>query len=385
MLSRLVSILSVASINLLVFTTLVFFSELALRAFAFEQSCANFQCDWSKITRLRIDEIRLEAAQKIGFTTPDPELGWVLTPGFNQIIDDPAWRRSTLSITSHGFRSNGANSRSSEDAIDPRGLLVVGDSYAFGAQVSDWETWPACLEREAKIPVYNAGVPGYGAAQSVRRAALLSEGHKYPEVLWEILVGHDFERDRLDYKSGFSKPSVIRDSSGLKWSDVSDRMRKGTKYNPNPPGQLAVLTYENSMLAKMFIDTALQWDMTGMNLTSVHPQAATKKEVIHLAFANFVGLRSDRKSILLQYKIFGWLQKDVLDERDAILEEANNYGIMVFDTMETVAKHQPGAIWDGHHTALGNEVVCHALMNWRRSEAFANWGQAPASLRASGL
>jgi hypothetical protein len=372
--SKIFRSLLVVLVNLMVFSALLLLSELAARILTVKQSCMSSQCDWSKLAQLKIAEIRFELSHKVGLTTPNAELGWVPTPGFDQIINDANWRHSRLTITSQGFRYNGAITRSG-DTTDPNGILVVGDSYAFGDQVSDWETWPSCLERETTIPVYNAGVPGYGAAQAVKRAEILSKTHHYGELIWEILVGHDFERDRLEYKSGFSKPSVIQDSQGVHWSGVSDPTRKGTKYNPDPPGYLVSFAYENLMLAKMLIDTVLHWDMTGMNLTSVHPRAAPKDEVIDLAFANFVRTNPERKSVLLQYKIYGWLQKDVLDERAEILEIADRYGIMVVDTLDALTKYQPAAIWDGHHTALGNEVVCERLMSWRKSEAFARSGR----------
>lgn len=369
---------------MLVLSLLLLVSELAARIFTVEQSCVSTRCDWRPLTALQIADIRFELSHKIGLTKPDPILGWTQTPGFDGIIDDPGWRQSRLSITSRGFRSNGVRIRTNGDTPAPDGILVVGDSYAFGAQVSDWETWPSCLERQSGIPVYNAGVSGYGAAQSVRRAQVLTEDQRYGEVIWEILVGHDFERDRLNYKSGFAKPSVIRESGEVKWSGVSDPMRKGTKYNPDPPSRPVSFAYENSMLAKDLIDTVLHWDMTGMNLTTLHPDAATKREIIDMAFADFVRTNPSKKSILLQYKVYGWLLKDVLDERRQILETADRYRIEVIDSMDAVSSYEPAAVWDGHHTAFGNQLVCDTLMAARNSESSPRAEPRSASLKAHG-
>ena len=48
-----------------------------------------------------------------------------------------------VTIRKDGFRSNG-----SEPPPLLADVLVVGDSFTFGDNVSDNETWPACLERK---------------------------------------------------------------------------------------------------------------------------------------------------------------------------------------------------------------------------------------------
>jgi hypothetical protein len=97
-------------------------SELAVRAYSVEQSYVMSQCDWSKMTRVEIDQIRLELSHKIGLTRLDPKLGWISSPGFDQFIDCPGWRHSKLSVTSRGFRSNGVGSPFSGETIDPSGV-----------------------------------------------------------------------------------------------------------------------------------------------------------------------------------------------------------------------------------------------------------------------
>jgi hypothetical protein len=62
-------------------------------------------------------------------------------------------------------------------------VLVVGDSFTFGDQVSDDETWPACLEATLHRGVDNGGVFGYGAAQALRRALLKLNEKKYEHLV----------------------------------------------------------------------------------------------------------------------------------------------------------------------------------------------------------
>jgi hypothetical protein len=53
-----------------------------------------------------------------------------------------AGRMIKVTITNDGFRLNNVE-------MEPRisEVLVVGDSFTFGDQVSNPETWPACLEK----------------------------------------------------------------------------------------------------------------------------------------------------------------------------------------------------------------------------------------------
>jgi hypothetical protein len=51
------------------------------------------------------------------------------------------------------------------------GVLAVGDSFVFGSEANDNESWPAYLEHELGIPVVNGGTGGYGYDQAVMRGA----------------------------------------------------------------------------------------------------------------------------------------------------------------------------------------------------------------------
>jgi len=96
----------------------------------------------------------------------DPLLGFVPEPGR---ADDNVWG-ATVTIAADGLRSNGPGP-------PPRGapILAAGDSFTFGDEVSDHETWPARLEQRLGRPVLNGGVFGYGLDQIVLRAEQLLE------------------------------------------------------------------------------------------------------------------------------------------------------------------------------------------------------------------
>ena len=74
----------------------------------------------------------------------DPDLGWTPRPGYRG--DDNVWK-TIVSIDDDGLRNNGQPR--------PKGkpIVVVGDSFAFGDEVSDNQTLPAALERATGRPV----------------------------------------------------------------------------------------------------------------------------------------------------------------------------------------------------------------------------------------
>ena len=100
------------------------------------------------------------------FVSFDPDLGSLPIPGFsNENIDLPRWPKNTkVSINNIGFRDN--DNEDLEFSENNR-ILIIGDSFAFGDQVSNNQTWASCIERKLKIRTDNGGVGGYGVAQSI--------------------------------------------------------------------------------------------------------------------------------------------------------------------------------------------------------------------------
>lgn len=122
----------------------------------------------------------------------DAELGWVPRPGASA---------EDVHIGAEGLRLNGdAPARRS-----PPLILAVGDSFTFGNQVRDHETWPAQLETLTSYPVLNGGVSGYGLDQIVLRAeSLVAKYH--PDVTVVSFIYDDLERCRLSVNDGVAKP-----------------------------------------------------------------------------------------------------------------------------------------------------------------------------------
>ena len=124
-----------------------------------------------------------------------PRLGYVPRPGYRS----PAGASFAVEIDQDGLRSNGAT------RPPGRPILALGDSFTFGDEVDDHESWPAALERELGLPVLNGGVPAYGFEQTVLRAEELL-ATRAARGLVVSLIRDDVRRCQLSAFSGRRKP-----------------------------------------------------------------------------------------------------------------------------------------------------------------------------------
>lgn len=139
----------------------------------------------------------------------DADLGYIPRPGYAET--DNAWN-TRVTLGAHGVRSNG-NTRAS-DAGDRPVVLAVGDSFVFGDEVSDHETWPAHLERLLGRGVINAGVFGYGIDQAILRAERMS-GEFDVETLIVGFIPDDIVRTEFSVRSGAAKPYFTIEEGNL--------------------------------------------------------------------------------------------------------------------------------------------------------------------------
>jgi len=147
----------------------------------------------------------------------DAELGWIPKAGFSSSRN--IWH-TQVTITPDNLRANGPGTSPNGG----RPVLAIGDSFTFGDEVADAQTWPAHLERLSGRPVLNAGVFGYGVDQMVLRARKLVTALR-PEWVVVSFIPHDVVRCELSV-FGAAKPYFQLEGGEL---------RPGNQPVPPPP------------------------------------------------------------------------------------------------------------------------------------------------------
>ena len=351
-------------VNLSVFLFLLIVVEILLRSVWTVRSCIKSECDFSQIAGLKVQKI--ERGTDIGWTRFDELLGYVPREGFSATMNAFPWHGGKLTIRKDGFRSNG-----SEPTALPAEVLVVGDSFTFGDQVSDNETWPACLERKLGRGVDNGGVTGYGTAQALRRASLKLAEKTYTTLVVSTLVGPldwNFGRDRLSYRQGWPKPAVIHTKNGIGWSAASDPNTPGTHFNPlnhEAYHEALYFIYQRSEILRLILDRFFpDNNIVGDRLQTVHPNSADENEIVDWTLRKFSKLEIKNKMLLLQY-LRDLNTTEVAEKRKLIVGIANELSLKVIDTFDVLRNAKENELWYkdpyNHNTPLGNELVCSYL------------------------
>lgn len=122
----------------------------------------------------------------------DERLGWRLKPEL---------RISAFDTGPYGIRLTDI----AQEAVPLGGILVSGDSFAFGSDVKNAESWPAYLETLAGTPVVNAATPGWGTDQIVMRAEGMIDIAR-PRALIVDFLWYDIGRAEEKVLFGAEKP-----------------------------------------------------------------------------------------------------------------------------------------------------------------------------------
>jgi len=141
-----------------------------------------------------------DSATRYAFDAYHSERGWALKTG---VRDLPVWNGKILNSNSKGLRGN--TEYPYERVPNRIRIAVLGDSFTFGEEVSDHETFCAWLER--LIPdseVLNFGTRGYGHDQML--IYFRSEVHRYkPDIVILGFVYENMQRNILSFRD-YAKP-----------------------------------------------------------------------------------------------------------------------------------------------------------------------------------
>jgi hypothetical protein len=143
-----------------------------------------------------------------GIAQYDAFLGWV-----------PRLGRFTFTTWSFSVDASGVRANGQPDPRGARRIVTVGDSFTFGDEVDDHETWPAQLEIILQEKVVNAGVFAYGIDQAYLRAVRLLDVYD-PSVVVLAFISSNINRSELSYYQRRWKPYFAYGANGLEMNNV---------------------------------------------------------------------------------------------------------------------------------------------------------------------
>ncbi|WP_147156898.1 SGNH/GDSL hydrolase family protein [Reyranella soli] len=143
------------------------------------------------------------AERDAGRYVHDRELGHVPRAGY---------AAPGTTIEADGLRRTSSEKGGEQVAGAP--ILAVGDSFTYGDEVNDGQTWPAQLQQLTGRRVLNAGVSGYGFDQIVLRAEQLAAGYK-PAVIVVSFIADDIRRTEMRRLWSADKPYFVIEDGKL--------------------------------------------------------------------------------------------------------------------------------------------------------------------------
>lgn len=197
---------------------------------------------------LRLFQPQIFPVHPQGLYTEDPDIGYVLTPGYSGELVRSEFHTS-IQIGQSGLRG--------KDPTPPREdtirILILGDSQAWGFGVTDSQTFSVQLEEllserfpERDIQVLNAGVPGYGTADQL--AFLETRGEEMqPDI---VVVQFLSVNDLIENLSPASEWAVIEDGM----LTVRSTEEEGSETGMTFPNTVREWLKDNSHVASLTFD-----------------------------------------------------------------------------------------------------------------------------------
>ena len=212
--------------------------------------------------------------------------------------------------------------------------------------------------------VANAGVFDYGAAQSLLRAELELNKKNYKIIIFSIFIEDDFHRDKFLIKSGLPRPALIKKNNVVTWAEPPSSNTVGTRFNPKSKNYFLINLYENSFLFASLIDSLhIKIDYFGNSMDLISSKALPYEEVIDWTLKRYsLSFENSKKILLLQYRT-KFNDVNTLNIRSKILKDSKNYNFLLIDTLDLFNDYHEREIWNGHHTILGNEIICSHIFS----------------------
>jgi len=293
-----------------------------------------------------LESRKVQAARNERRYIDDPTLGYVPRPNYNG---------AGFGTDAEGFRRSAAM---------PRGdvILAVGDSFTFGDEVADDQTWPAHLQQLLGRQVLNAGVSGYGFDQIVLRAEKIVP-KLHPSTLVVGFIADDILRTEMRRRWSADKPYFeIRDGA-LVLHEVA---------LPRPDPTTSLGFFERTLGYSYLLDFVMsRLDLTDnwhSDHVRVHPSGTGEKISCLLThrLADLQRRSGARLLIVAQYDTMVWRDARFAAEQRRLtknlLECSRRQGLDVLDTFDALAanggKGSPRSLYgEWHMNDAGNRLT----------------------------
>ena len=273
-----------------------------------------------------------------------------------------------ITIEADGRRSTGA-------AISGAPILAVGDSFTFGAEVADHETWPAQLQKITGRRVLNGGVNGYGFDQIVLRAEALAPLYR-PEAIVVAFIADDIRRTEMRRLWGADKPYFDLEKNGD--LDKDTLVPRNVPVPPRADPGTTLTFWQRTFGYSLLVDFVLRQldqlnDWYGDHLR-VHPEG-TGERIACLLTARLAELQrasGARVLVVAEYDPVVWDHPKFAAEQrrvtEGLLACARARGLAAIDSFEALvapSTREGGkprdlyALW--HLNAKGNRLIAELI------------------------
>ncbi len=255
-------------------------------------------------------------------------------------------------------------------------ILFIGDSFTWGEDVQDSETFPALLQNKLgnDFEVVNLGVHGYGLGQSLLR--LETEGVKYnPDLVILGFFMPDITRDSSQVFGYFKPRFYIDENSGLLQIDT---------YIPTIEEAIVLSEEHNSSFRLMFFSklyyefsrlydrlTSFKKDLRIASLILRRMKLFTderniKFSVLYIPTSYSIEERSNfQKKIGYDASFWG-----VVPEIKDLLKTLHIDFLNPVEKMKEFKEKSGSRLYYGHTTRLGNEVLSNVVFDYVTRKEF---------------
>lgn len=294
-----------------------------------------------------LESRKVQATRNESRYADDPVLGHVPRPNYST---------AGLTIDAEGFRRSG-------DSPDRGAILAVGDSFTFGEEVKDDETWPDHLQRLLRRRVLNAGVSGYGFDQIVLRAEKIVPD-KHPSAVVVSFIADDVRRTEMRRQWSAEKPYFDIENGALVLRNVA--------VPPRPDPRTTVNFWQRTLGYSFLFDFIMRrlgalHDWYGDHVR-IHPPGTGEKIACLLTrrLAELQRRSGARILIVAQYDPMVWQDARFAAEQrrltEGVLACSRRQGLDVLDSFDALVanggKGKPATLYGlWHMNDAGNLLV----------------------------